>query len=66
LQKGGAMETFIYDDYSDIYWNVEQVRLMLKDYLQWCKQNNLTPEVSTIKDINENNIGHVVHHAGLI
>ena len=64
--RGTNPGKIIYDDYSEIHWTIEEVQSMLEKYLQWCRQNNLTPEVSTINDINENNIGHVVYHAGLI
>jgi len=56
----------IYDDYSEKYWTVKEVQFMLQEYLQWCKDVYLTPEVSKLEDVNESNIGHIVYHAEIL
>jgi len=58
-------QTRIYDDYSERHLSYSQVQSMLKKYLKWCKQNKQQPEVKTMDDIDESNIGHVVYHAEL-
>ena len=56
----------IYDDYHDRAYSQSQVVEYLDKYLQWCETNNQEPEVTTLEEINEQNIGHVVYHAELV
>ncbi len=56
----------LYDEYHDEYYDNTQVQNLFSDYLTWCENNNQTPEIKHISEIDEANIGHIAYHANLI
>ncbi len=55
----------IYDDYHEKTYNFEELLIIHEKYLTWCHDNNTKPEVLSVDDISEINIGHVAYHANL-
>jgi len=55
----------MFDEYHETHFDEDEIEAHLKKYLLWCKENNQTPEVTKLEEVDENNISHVVYHADL-
>jgi len=60
------MSEGIYNDYDEKTYYNDELQVIYDKYFTWCQNNNQTPEVAHIKDIDESNISHVVYHAELV